>query len=74
MAAAEANSRKNKKAGPGTDRLANAAKLKALEDAIGVKIKRHRDPGNVVNTNPFSKNRDGLSQDKDTSEIVMKGF
>lgn len=74
MAEAENNSRKNRKAGKSADRLANAARLKALEDMIGVKIKRHRDPGNVVNTNPFNKQRDGLSQDKDSSEIVMKDF
>ena len=73
MAAAENNSRKNRKAGVGTDKLANAARLRALEVNLGTKIKRHKDPGNVSNTNPFSQGKDSKDQ-KDESVIVMRGF
>lgn len=73
MQAADHNSRKNRKPGPGTDRLANAARLKALEVNLGVPIKRHKDPGSVSNTNPFTQGKDSTEQ-KDESTIVMRGF
>lgn len=73
MQAAEQNSRKNRKAGPGTDKLANAARLRALEVNLGTPIKRHKDPGNVSNTNPFTQGKDSKDQ-KDESIIVMRGF
>lgn len=75
MAAAEQASRKNRKAGTGTDKLANAARLKALEDMIGIPIKRHKDPGNVTNMNPFHQGKDAAKgEDKDESTVVMRGF
>lgn len=72
MASAEARSRKGRKAGVAADRLANAARLAALEKNLGVPIKRHRDPGNVQG----SYGQDGKipEKDKDTSVVVMKGF
>lgn len=48
MADAEAQIRKAHKHGAGTDRLANAARLAALEKNLGIEVKRHRDPGDVV--------------------------
>ena len=74
MAAAEQSSRNNRKAGAGTDKLANAARLKALEDHIGIAIKRHKDPGNVTNYNPFHQGKDAAREDKDESTIIMSGF
>ncbi|UOW93358.1 tail assembly chaperone [Mycobacterium phage Labelle] len=73
MQQAENQSRKNRKPGPGTDRLANAARLRVLEKYLGVPVKRHRDPGNVTNTNPFTQGR-GSEQKKDESVVVMRGF
>jgi hypothetical protein len=73
MQAAENNSRKNRKSGPGTDKLANAARLRVLELNLGTKIKRHKDPGNVSNTNPFTQGKDSKEQ-KDESIIVKRGF
>lgn len=55
MADAEAQIRKAHKSGPGTDRLANAARLSALEKNLGVEVKRHRDPGNVGTTESSMK-------------------
>jgi hypothetical protein len=74
MAAAENSSRKNKKPGVGTDRLANAARLSALEKNIGVSVKRHRDPGDVMSGNPFSKPDDKESNKEDTVTTVATGF
>lgn len=76
MNAAEARSRKGRKAGAGTDRLANAARLGALERYLGVPIKRHRDPGSV-GANRIDFNQDGKKegkQEKDSSTVVMKNF
>lgn len=73
MAQAEAQSRKNKKAGAGTDRLANAARLKALEKNLGIPIKRHKDPGTVTNMNPFVQGKDS-KDDKDETITIMRGF
>ena len=44
MAEEEARIRKAHKSGPAADRLANAARLSALERNIGVEVKRHRNP------------------------------
>lgn len=74
MDAAEQQSRKSKKPGPGTDKLARAARLKVLETNLGVPIKRHKDPGNVTNTNPFTQGKESKEQTKDESIIVMRGF
>lgn len=75
MAEAEANSRKNRKAGPGTDRLANSARLGVLERNLGIAIKRHRDPGNVTNKSPFQQHgADSPGKDKDETIVVAKGF
>lgn len=72
---AENNSRKNRKPGADVDRLANAAKLRILELALGIPIKRHRDPGNVSNTNPFQQHGAEVpGEQKDSSTIVMRGF
>lgn len=73
MAAAENASRRSKKPGPGTDRLANAARLAALEKNIGVAVKRHRDPGDVISGNPFSKPGEE-SNDKEETITVATGF
>jgi len=75
MAAADAQSRKGRKSGAGTDRLANAARLRALEKNIGVPVKRHRDPGSVSNYNPFQQGKDAeTNRTKDERVVVMKGF
>ena len=63
MSNAEAEVRKAHKAGPGTDRLVNAARLAALEKKRGVEVKRHRDPGNVVTKES--------SPDRDSDEVVL---
>ena len=73
MNAAERVSRKNRKPGEGVDQLARSARLRVLEQNLGINIKRHRDPGNVTNTNPFTQGKDA-KEDKDTSTIVMRGF
>jgi hypothetical protein len=74
MNAAEARSRKGRKAGIAADRLANAARLAALEKNLGVPIKRHRDPGNVQGNLDVGTDGKKQSREKDTSVIVMKGF
>ena len=73
MNAAERVSRKNRKPGEGVDQLARSARLRVLEQNLGINIKRHRDPGNVTNTNPFTQGKDA-KENKDTSTIVMRGF
>lgn len=73
MANAEAASRKSKKPGPGTERLANAARLSALEKNLGTAIKRHRDPGDVMSGNPFSKPGEE-SSDKEETITIATGF
>jgi hypothetical protein len=70
MNLAENNSRRNRKPGPGTDRLANAARLGVLGKAIGIEIKRHRDPGGATINNPFPKD----SGDKDETVVISRGF
>lgn len=75
MQVAENNSRKNKKPGPGTERLVNAARLGALERNLGVAVKRHRDPGNVSNSNPFQQHgAESPGKDKDETIVIAKGF
>jgi hypothetical protein len=74
MQEAEAKSRKNRKPGPGVDRLATAARLGALEKQLGVAVKRHRDPGAVTNTNPFAKEGEGKRVEKDETIVIEKGF
>lgn len=75
MAAAEAGSRNGRKPGKDVDRLANAARLRALEINLGVPVKRHRDPGTVTNTNPFVQGKDAKGDSlKDETTIVMRGF
>ena len=74
MQDAERTSRKGRKAGVAADRLANAARLRALEKNIGIPVKRHRDPGSVSNMNPFQQGKDAKENNKDESVIVMKGF
>ncbi len=72
---AENNSRKNRKPGRDVDRLVNAARLRILELALGVPMKRHRDPGNVTNINPFQQHgKESPEASKDTSTVVMRGF
>lgn len=66
MDEAEAFSRKGRKPNASTDKLAYAARLKALERNIGVPIKRHRDPGKI-------ETKDN-KVDKDESIKIMKGF
>lgn len=44
MNAADARARKNR-TGAAADRMANAARLGALEKNLGVPVKRYRDPG-----------------------------
>lgn len=74
MNAAEARSRKGRKAGVAADRLANAARLAALERNLGVPIKRHRDPGSPQGTLDVGQDGRKESKEKDSSVIVMKGF
>lgn len=70
MNAAEARSRKGRKPGVAADRLANAAKLSALEKNLGVPIKRHRDPGAAGDISPAGKKE----TQKDVSQVLKKGF
>lgn len=75
MQEAENNSRKNRKGGAGTDRLANAARLGALERNLGIAVKRHRDPGNVNNQNPWQQHgAESPGKDKDETIVISKGF
>ncbi len=62
MAQAEAEIRKAHKNNPGTDRLANAARLSALERNLGVEVKRHRDPvsDQIVPLSPDQDKNDGV--------------
>ena len=70
MQIAENNSRKNAQGAAG-DRLANAARLGALEKHLGVPIKRYRDPGNVGGKeNPFHKSDIDRS---DQDEVIVVG-
>jgi hypothetical protein len=73
MEAATANARKvHKSAGAeGAQRMANAARLRVLEKALGTPIKRNRDPGRPTKAGPFSKVTDRESA-KDESQIVWK--
>ena len=52
MNQAENGSRKNRKPGLSTDRLANAARLGALSRMLGIDIARNRSVGTVSNTDP----------------------
>lgn len=73
MAEADANSRKNRKPGAGTDALANAARLAVLERRTGVKIKRHREPDKVGFMGSAGKITDEPGkQTKDISTVVWK--
>lgn len=74
MDEAESVSRKGRKPGPSADRLAYAARLKALERNLGTSIKRHRDPGVVENLNPFKQFGKTEDQSKDETTVVMSGF
>jgi hypothetical protein len=74
MAAAEQRSRKGRKPGVAADRLANAARLGVLSKAIGVDIKRHRDPGAVGGRQDVGMDGKRESSEKDTSVIVKRGF
>lgn len=75
MQEAESNSRKNRKPGIGTDRLANAARLGALERNLGIAIKRHRDPGTITNRNPFQQHgAETPGSDKDETIVIARGF
>ena len=58
MAEAEAEIRKAHKRGTGTDRLAYAARLSALEKNIGVPIKRHRNPDELGFNQPGQTKED----------------
>ena len=71
MNAAEARSRKGRKPGVAADRLANAARLSALEKNLGVPIKRHRDPGAAGDVTPDGKSE---KREKDTSVIIKSKF
>lgn len=71
MNAAEAKSRKSRKAGVAADRLATAARLAALERNLGVPIKRHKDPGAAGDVTPDGKKPE---KQKDVSITFMKGF
>jgi hypothetical protein len=51
--------------------MANAARLRVLEKALGTPIKRNRDPGRPTKAGPFSKVTDRESA-KDESQIVWK--
>lgn len=75
MSAAEARSRSNRKPGPGVDKLANAARLGALEKEIGVAVKRHRDPGSI-GAQPITFGQDGKKEknDKDERIVLKRGF
>lgn len=72
---AEARSRKNRKPGPGVERLVNGARLGALSKMLEVDIKRHRDPGDVGGKIDFG--HDGQKekyQDKDETIVIRRGF
>jgi len=71
MNKAEQTSRKSRKPGAGTDKLAYAARLGALEKNLGTAIKRHRDPGVADLANPFKKESDS---NKDSTVVVESGF
>ncbi len=58
MAEAEAQIRKAHKSGAGTDRLANAARLSALEKNIEVEVKRHRNPDHISSNQPGQRTED----------------
>lgn len=78
MQEAESRSRKNRKSGPGVERLVNAARLGALSKELGVEIKRHRDPGNV--TGRIDHGFDGVKEkptkkeEKDETILLKSGF
>lgn len=75
MDEAEARSRKNRKKGAGVDKLVRTARLAVLSKYLGIELKRHKDPGNVTNTNPFVQGKDAAEKDsKDESVVIMKGF
>lgn len=74
MDAAEAGSRAHRKPGKDVDRLVRAARLRQLEINLGTKIKRHKDPGNVSNVNPFAQAGSEKEKHKDVSEVIMSGF
>ena len=74
MDQAEQISRKGRKSSESVNHLAHAARLRVLEKAIGVSIKRHRDPGQVSNINPFNQHGAAEEKAKDESTVVIRGF
>ena len=60
MATEEARIRKAHKSSPGTDRLANAARLAILEKNIGVPVKRHRNPDDLSSPDQTKENEDEI--------------
>jgi len=58
MAEAENQIRKAHKRSSGTDRLANAARLGALEKNIGVPMKRHRNPDDLPDHEKTTEDHD----------------
>lgn len=70
MDAAEQASRKNRKAGVGTDALANGARLGVLEKHLGIPVKRFRDPGTVGSMNESGKITDTPGTQKEESIII----
>lgn len=74
MSEADAKARKNRH-GQAADRLAHAARLGVLGKHLGEEIKRHRDPGNVTNRNPFRQHgKEEPDNSKDEVVVVKRGF
>lgn len=65
MAEAESQIRKAHKNGSGTDRLVNAARLSVLEKNIGVPVKRHRNPDDLINS---------PDQEHDETQVLSQKF
>lgn len=74
MSKADARARKNRTGGT-ADRMANAARLGVLGKYLGEDIKRHQDPGNVGNKNPYRQHgKEEPDGGKDETVVVKRGF
>lgn len=75
MNAVEAQSRKGRKNDASTERLVNTARLGVLGKALGIEIKRYKDPGGAGDIRSGQSITDGdRNKPDEQGQIIMSGF